>query len=273
MLHAIVVEVQEEARVATDAPYERDEWVGRADEAICRDLRSRFAPRSPRRRRLARGQAIVEFSLVAPLFFALIFGLLEFSLIGASISAYNLAAKDGARIGSLLGRTDATVDQQIVADVRARTSGIVPAKALKIEIFEADVTGQPVTGGNGTIENVYDINGNPIGAQNWPVSSRRDQLLNADYLGVRITFLYTYLTDFISGGNSTLQLTSASVQRIEPQDYQSHRVPTPSTALALNPSIAIHASLYTNLIAPRQPRFADRRWLMGILRSWGGMDG
>src|SRR5215469_10075497 len=37
-----------------------------------------------RRRRWARGQAIVEFAMVAPLFFALIFGLIEFSLIGIS---------------------------------------------------------------------------------------------------------------------------------------------------------------------------------------------
>lgn len=177
------------------------------------------------RRWQKRGQAMVEFAMVAPLFFALIFGLIEFSLIGVSISSFNLAADEGARIGSYLGRTDPTVDQQIISAIVSHTSGITLAHALKIEIFKADVTGQPVMVGGNIVENVYDINGNPIGTPGWPVSARIDQLLSADFLGVRITYQYTYLTAFISGGNSNLVLTASSVQRIEPQDYQGRRSP------------------------------------------------
>jgi hypothetical protein len=190
--------------------------------------------RRPSGRRRPNGQAIVEFALVAPLFFALIFGLIEFALIGISISSYNLAAEEGARIGSVLGRTDATVDQQIVASVRSHTSGIAAAQAVEIEIFKADVTGNAVTNAGNIVENVYDIQGNPIGTQFWPVDSRIDQLLTADYLGVRITYQYTYLTAFIAGGNSNLQLTAASVQRIEPQDYQG-RLNEPEHAAARVP--------------------------------------
>src|SRR5215470_12995896 len=109
-------------------------------------LRSPSSLRPPSRRR-PNGQAFVEFALVAPLFFALIFGLIEFALIGVSISSYNLAAEEGARIGSFLGRTDATVDQQIVASVRAHTSGIAAAQVVTIEIYKADVTGNTVTNG------------------------------------------------------------------------------------------------------------------------------
>ena len=183
---------------------------------------------TPRRRLRARGQAIVEFALVAPLFFALIFGLIEFSLISISISSFNVAAEDGARIGSLLGRTDPTVDQQIVTAVASHVNGVSVAHPLTIEVFKADVTGQPVTSGGNIVENVYDINGNPIGTPSWPVSSRIDQLLSADYLGVRITYEYDYLTAFVSGGNSRLILTATSVQRIEPQDYQGRRAPPPA---------------------------------------------
>src|SRR5258708_32877945 len=67
-----------------------------------------------RGRRLSRGQAIVEFAMVAPLFFLMLFGFVEFALIGASIAACNFAAKDAARLGSYLGTTDNTADLQMV---------------------------------------------------------------------------------------------------------------------------------------------------------------
>jgi TadE-like protein len=188
-----------------------------------RPLLRSSSSRRPCGRRRPNGQAIVEFALVAPLFFALIFGLIEFALIGLSISSYNLAAEEGARIGSVLGRTDPMVDKNIVAAVRAHTSGIAAAQVVKIEVFKADVTGNAVTSGGDPVEYVYDIQGtnlNPPGTLPWPFDSRIDQLLTADYLGVRITYQYTYLTAFIAGGNSSLQLTATSVQRIEPQDYQ-----------------------------------------------------
>lgn len=173
-------------------------------------------------RRRERGQAMVEFALVMPLFFLIFFGFIEYAFISASIAGFNFAAKDGARIGSLLGRTDPTVDTQIVTDIRLHVAGIVMAQAVQIEIFKADVGGNPVSGSGGIIENVYDINGNPIGTQSWPVDLRNDTLLDADYLGVRITFKYTYITAYVSGGNSSLTLTATSVQRIEPQDFQGH---------------------------------------------------
>jgi hypothetical protein len=211
------------------------------------------------KRRWARGQAIVEFALVAPLFFALIFGLIEFSLIAISISSFNLAAEDGARIGSLLGRTDPTVDQQIVSAVRSHVSGVSVAHPLTIEVFKADVTGQPVMSGGNLVENVYDINGNSIGTPSWPVSSRIDQLLSADFLGVRITYQYNYLTGFVSGGASTLTLTAASVQRIEPQDYQGRRAPPPAQlAMAgYQADMSIGMTVELSRFADR-PRFSRR---------------
>src|SRR5262245_33222332 len=96
--------------------------------------------RPSRRRRRSRGQALVEFALVAPVFFALLFGVIEFSLIGASISGFNFGTKDGARIGSLLGRTNNNVDLQIVQDVQTRTAGIVFAKTVQVEVFRSDQT-------------------------------------------------------------------------------------------------------------------------------------
>jgi Flp pilus assembly protein TadG len=174
-----------------------------------------------RPRRRSRGQALVEFGLVAPLFFALIFGIIEYSLINFSISTMNFAAKDAARIGSLLGSTDPTTDCRIVADIRGRTAGVVTAKVTKIEVFKAAIDGSVA---NLALVNVYSINSDTNGdctssTLPWPPSAREQGLFDADYLGVRVTYAYTYLTGFIAGAGTTLTLTALSVQRIEPQDF------------------------------------------------------
>ena len=222
-----------------------------------------------RQRRRSRGQAIVEFAMIAPIFFALLFGLLEFALIGMSVATYNFAAKDGARVGSLLGRTRADVDFQIVQDISARSAGFVAAKMLKVEVFRSDQTGTLPT--TGTPECVYtppfnfavDASGTPTdpgwacGAQNcsgtitggtWPACSRNDTLLNADYLGVKITYQYTYLTSFASGGLSALTLSATSVQRIEPQDFQGENTrPRVVTALA-RPSAGVGSATLATIV-------------------------
>lgn len=181
---------------------------------------------SPRRR--SRGQAMVEFALVAPVFFLMFFGILEYALINSSIATFNFAADDAARIGSLLGRTDPNADTQIVNDVIGRTGGLVVAKAQLIEVYRSDAAGSPPPSAN-PVENSYSpVTGSPCSVCAWAVASRNDSLLNADYLGVRVTYAYTYLTAFISGGASQLQLTATSVQRIEPQDYQGRRPHIPA---------------------------------------------
>lgn len=175
---------------------------------------------------------MVEFALVAPLFFLLFFGFIEYALISASIAGYNFAAKEGARLGSLLGRTDGTVDTQILNSVNQHVAGIVMAKPVTLEIYKSDVAGDYILPGNAVaVEDSYSFSSNSWTVQTWPPDSRNDTLVNADYLGVKITYQYTYLTAFVSGGNSALQLTANSVQRIEPQDYQSRRAP-PSLSIA-----------------------------------------
>ena len=179
--------------------------------------------RSRSRKRRARGQAMVEFALVAPVFFTLIFGFIEFALIEASIGSYNFAAKDSARLGSLIGPTDPLADQKMVSLIQSRVNGVVFAKVVKIEIYKSDAAGDYLQGGSVPPEDVYDANGNAVGTAAWPPTLRNDTLIDADYLGVRITFKYNYMTSYLGGGNTSLQLTANSVQRIEPQDFQSWR--------------------------------------------------
>ena len=183
--------------------------------------RERRAEGVARRRRRSRGQAIVEFALVAPLFFTLIFGFVEFALIESSVGSYNFAAKDSARLGSLIGPTDPQADQKMLSLIQSRINGVVFAKIITIEIYKSDAAGDYLQNGSLPAEDVYDANFNLVGTANWLPTLRNDTLIDADYLGVRITFKYTYMTSYLGGGNASIQLIANSVQRIEPQDFQS----------------------------------------------------
>jgi len=208
-------------------------------------------------RGVSRGQALVEFALVAPIFFLLFFGVIEFSLINASIGAYNFAAKDAARLGSIRGPTDANIDQEIVALVNGHVSAVPAATTLEIDIFEADSTGTPVAG----MQDAYTPAGVVIGSLGWPYSARVDNLALGSsaapsYLGVRVIYDYTYVTALLSSGAPVIKLTTTAVFRIEPQEFSgdgastSLRVeaglPTPEAptgVAALAPDVALPKSI------------------------------
>src|SRR5215469_14875956 len=171
------------------------------------------------RRRVA-GQAMVEFALVAPLFFLVLFGTIDFALIMASAGAYDFAAHDAARVGSLIGRTDPTVDSQIVADIRSHVVGLVTAKPLEIDVYRSTSDGACLTAPTGPastttvddptcVKNRYDINAAAIGVSGggWPADDRNDSLVDADYISVRVLYQQTFLTGYIAATGTTLDLS------------------------------------------------------------------
>jgi TadE-like protein len=204
------------------------------------------------RRRGSAGQAIVEFAMITPVFFLVFFGILEFALITASIGSYDFATREGARMGSVLGRTDSNADNKIINVVLAHVQGIVMAKPQTVYIYDAEPAPQAaippaptleclnVTSGSADVavgdpncrEDVFTIaNGTATQTvNNWPPSARNDTEANADYLGVRVDYNYTYVTGFVAGLGSTLGLSTYSVQRIEPQDYSVRRAGAGSLA-------------------------------------------
>ncbi|HLZ60286.1 MAG TPA: hypothetical protein VKR06_25335 [Ktedonosporobacter sp.] len=93
-----------------------------------------------------------------------------------------------------------------------------------IEIFKSNENGAvpaPLAScAQQTNEDVYDGNGNACpGTLGWPPSVRSATFNAADYLGVRITFVYNWVTSFVSAARGQFQMTSVSVQLIEPQTY------------------------------------------------------
>ena len=72
-----------------------------------------LAPSKGRRRRQS-GQTLVEFALVAPLLLVVIFGTIEFCFLYQSANTVGFAAREGARVGAVLGPTDAAADSKII---------------------------------------------------------------------------------------------------------------------------------------------------------------
>jgi Flp pilus assembly protein TadG len=179
-----------------------------------------------RKRRDERGQSLVEFALVIPILFLVVFGIIEFCFLYESIDTVNFAAREGARVGAVLGPTDSAADTKIIQAIQAATSGgnsLLFSQIQKIEIFKSDANGTvPALVAGCTSapnEDVYDGQGNLCGTANWPPSVRNATFNAADYLGVRITFVYNWVTSFVSAAGGQFTLTSVSVQLIEPQTY------------------------------------------------------
>lgn len=203
-------------------------WTPHAQREGPQSDASRHALRASQRCGRSSGQSLVEFALVAPLFLFLLFGVVEYSLINASIGAFNFAAKDAARYGAIIGRGTAPggipIDQYMVENIIIpRVNGVVIAQMSEVDIFDASEAGACIanTTSGACQEDIWtQVSGTWTSTSNtWPASSRNDALANADYLGVKISYTYTYLTAFFAITSPTINLTAESIQRIEPQEY------------------------------------------------------
>jgi len=86
-----------------------------------------------RRRSRSRGQALVEFALVVPIFFLLLFGFIDIARYVYTTTAYGQAAREGARYGSVeqwsFSCPGTVVTQSRKNCTEAATLGRVPAGA------------------------------------------------------------------------------------------------------------------------------------------------
>jgi hypothetical protein len=192
--------------------------------------------RRRRTRGRSSGQTLVEFALITVPFILAFFGIVEISLIVASLGSFNFAARDGARLGSIEGRTFPTPDNDIIANITVHVSGVVMARWTEIDIYRATSDGRCLTTSTGAgsevdVDDPTCIKGVYVPAPNnswtlqsggWAVADRNDSLIDADYIGVRIKFNYNFLTGFVGAVGTSLSLSSTSAQRIEPQDFNGH---------------------------------------------------
>lgn len=179
-----------------------------------------------------RGQSLVEFSLVIPIFLALLIGVIEFAFIFNAILATNYASRDAALLaaegGSDLG-ADCSVLRAVESDLGAPADR---AQIRQVEIFEATAAGDQV--GSAT---VYERTGSmgctlPDGtavtlpytrsANGYPMANRCNVLAGCgggstlDHVGVRVTYRHTWRTPFGTTMGPFLDVVKANSMRMEP---------------------------------------------------------
>ncbi len=91
-------------------------------------------------RRQTRAAAMVEFAIVAPLLFILIFGIIDFGRAFFLLNNLTNAARDGARLGATLTYA-ASSDAQIATWVRARINDVNKDSGT-VAVYRETVSGQ-----------------------------------------------------------------------------------------------------------------------------------
>jgi hypothetical protein len=206
------------------------------------------ARRWGRRANGERGQSLVEFSMIVPVFLILLLGILEMGFAFDHLLTIGYATREGARTGAALAAGEklavcGDVDKYVVSAVeRVLTSDGSPvathlADISSIRVFKANASGgesgpvnvwTPSTdaSGNGTGPTV---DGRPLhfalSSSGWAACSRVNTTANPDSIGIRIAYTYRAVTPLagvmglIGGsGSATLAMTDRSVMALNPTD-------------------------------------------------------
>lgn len=100
-------------------------------------------PRTARDRR-ERGQSLVEFTLVLPVFMALVMGVLEFAVAMNATLGVNHASQGAAHVAAIAGNTPGA-DCLILAEVeRSVTTPADPARITAVEVSRTSLAGNVV---------------------------------------------------------------------------------------------------------------------------------
>jgi hypothetical protein len=200
----------------------------------------------------ARGQSLVEFSLIVPLFLTILFGVIEFGFVFTHDLTVEYATREGSRVGAALnnggdklgcaGATWQNVDPLVIAAVervlKSPGSQVVISRVSQITIYKAN----PSTGANDQgLQNVwvYSPGAGPIpqgstdhldfvdasypNTDAWQSCSRSNTLPTPDSIGVSLVYTYVFQTPLASvvrliggTGSATLLLTDRTVMQLNP---------------------------------------------------------
>jgi Flp pilus assembly protein TadG len=163
---------------------------------------------------------MVEFALVAPVFFAALFGALDGGLLLYSANAVNHATG----LGMIEVAQDGKAASADTAAVTAITSGGFGstgfAKLDEVDIYLIHV--DPATGtvtqdtnscGGSACANRYDANGTPIGGTvPWPPGNRSTASANLTNIGITVKCHYNYF----AFNSARLNITQTRYFRLEP---------------------------------------------------------
>ncbi len=178
-----------------------------------------------------RGAALTETALLAPWFFLLVFGIIEFGMAFRDRLSVDSATQNGARMGAIQGDGLAT-DYAILGEATHYLDIAGDAENVRIVVYKATGPGDAppagCTAGNPQLGvcNVYSLTGidDPTNFGclagdldvSWCPSSRDVTATSGDYLGVWIRAERPYITGLFG---DRVTLTASTVVRIEPQDF------------------------------------------------------
>lgn len=201
-----------------------------------------------------RGQSLVEFSLLVPLFLMILFGMIEFGIAFTHELTIEYAVREGARAGAAMSNGGGnlgcgsgqstnwkTVDPLVIAAVervlQSPGSQIVVARVSKIVIYKAN----PSTGADdqglhnvwlysagggptpqGTTDKLNFVDASYPDGDAWRACARSNASPNIDSIGVSIVYTYTFETPlatilgFFGGGTPSLAVTDRTVMDLNP---------------------------------------------------------
>ncbi len=182
-------------------------------------MRVQLRKRLERARRPRRGQALVEFALVAPVMVLLFVATLEASLLMFSRSTAEFAAGEAARIAAQAGNAT-SADSLSVQSVRDSSLGHTKLASInEVDIYR--LAQDPNTGAitvDSAHVNQYRLDGTVIGTVNWPSATRNVSSSSADLIGITIDYTYPWQTGLL-GSIPSPHLKAIYYLRLEPQVF------------------------------------------------------
>lgn len=163
-----------------------------------------------------RGATLVEAAIVLPIFFLLVFGLLEFGFGFKDWLTINHAAREGARV-SVAAADDVRADQLALEALEDGLIGGMKDSVNFVRIGNED----------GSLFNTYTPASTACGwtpcpnpddpgfvGFDWPPSARDVEMPTVDRVVVTVNFTHDYLTGFIG---DSVTWDASKIMRIEPQ--------------------------------------------------------
>jgi Flp pilus assembly protein TadG len=192
---------------------------------------------------------MVEFALVAPVFFFVIFAMIDGGFLLFSVNAVDQATTIASNSIAGLGKVstaDITAMQRMAASPGLRSTSLVNVSEIDVEElatnstgdgFQTNVDGTPMiqtgcgsTGalcvnqykfsGSGTTPTIVVFNGtctsavDPSQCPPWPPSARDVYNGESSFVGLKVTYSYHFFT----GVGGTANLTTTKTFRLEPEN-------------------------------------------------------
>lgn len=181
------------------------------------------------RRAASRGQALVETALFFTILMLLVAGATDIATLLSDHLTIVYTAREGARIGSVLGN-NATADCAIIGAVQASLGGNPNITLTQIIIYKADQNGLPVSindeeayAGSTQCDITTNMPTNTPTINNWPYNLRGNTAFQEDSLGVELDYQYTFQLNLLGSGSFT-----SSDHAVAPIEPTLNPTPTPA---------------------------------------------